>query len=85
MKTLMAINRKRNTVEIIRGVCWEQLQGMARVGIQMADGAVADGIGRTEMSEAEFVPHARKLGATVLGEPAERPVYMHGEFMPVAY
>ena len=37
--------------EVLAAVCWEQVQAMFRVGIQMPDGDLATGIGRCKREE----------------------------------
>lgn len=48
-----AINRYNRTAYAITATCWEQVQAMFRVGIQMPDGDLATGIGRCERGEFE--------------------------------
>ena len=46
-----AINRHNRTACALTAVCWEQVQAMFRVGIQMPDGDLATGIGRCKREE----------------------------------
>ena len=63
MKTLLvATNRHTKTLAIMPdGVCWEQLQGMSRVGIALGD-CIATGIGRVNQSRPEFELRVKREG-----------------------
>ena len=48
-----AVNRWNKTACKVSASCWEQLQCMFRIGIQMPDGDLATGIGRCNKGEFE--------------------------------
>ncbi len=62
------VNRKLNTAEVLTGAIfrhWEMVQAAFHVGIQMADGNSATGIGRCK-TLAEFQRKAEHGKTTVL-------------------
>lgn len=67
MKTkqvFFAGNRDTNTAAIFEASCFEELQGMFRVGIGLPDGTSANMIGRCK-SEADFQKRAARGGTRV--------------------